>query len=110
MKPDDRCLRRRGAPSRSRFPIFEHTIYANSCSQGALSVDVRRAYDEYLAGWDEHGAEWEHWVERADAARASFARLVGAEPERGGRHDLRVAGGQQSRQRAPARGRAERGS
>ncbi len=65
---------------RARFPIFEHTTYANSCSQGALSVDVRRAYEEYLAGWDEHGAEWEHWVERADAARAAFARLVGAEP------------------------------
>jgi len=68
-----------GARARSRFPIFEHTTYANSCSQGALSVDVRRAYEEYLAGWDEHGAEWEHWVERAEAARAAFARLVGAD-------------------------------
>ena len=69
-----------GSAVRARFPIFEHTTYANSCSQGALSVDVRHAYEEYLAGWDEHGAEWEHWVERADAARAAFARLVGAEP------------------------------
>ena len=69
-----------GAAARSRFPIFEHTTYANSCSQGALSVDVRRAYEEYLAGWDEHGAEWEHWVERAEAARGAFARLVGADP------------------------------
>src|SRR5919108_884917 len=67
-----------GAAVRSRFPIFEHTIYSNSCSQGALSLDVRKAYEEYLAGWDEHGAEWEHWVERAEAARATFARLVGA--------------------------------
>jgi selenocysteine lyase/cysteine desulfurase len=66
---------------RSRFPIFEHTVYANSCSQGALSLDVRRAYEEYLAGWDEHGAEWEHWVERAEAARSTFARLVAAEPD-----------------------------
>ncbi len=65
---------------RERFPIFEHTTYANSCSQGALSVDVRRAYEEYLAGWDEHGAEWEHWVERAEAARAAFASLVSADP------------------------------
>jgi selenocysteine lyase/cysteine desulfurase len=70
-----------GAAARSRFPIFEHTTYANSCSQGALSVDVREAYEEYLAGWDEHGAEWEHWVERAEAARAAFARLVAAEPD-----------------------------
>jgi selenocysteine lyase/cysteine desulfurase len=70
-----------GAGARSRFPIFEHTVYANSCSQGALSLDVRGAYEEYLAGWDEHGAEWEHWVERAEAARATFARLVVADPD-----------------------------
>jgi len=70
-----------GAAIRGRFPIFEHTTYANSCSQGALSVDVRRAYEEYLDGWDAHGAEWEHWVERAEAARGAFARLVGAEPD-----------------------------
>jgi selenocysteine lyase/cysteine desulfurase len=68
-----------GSPARSHFPIFEHTTYANSCSQGALSLDVRRAYEEYLTGWDEHGAEWEHWVERAESARAAFARLVGAD-------------------------------
>jgi selenocysteine lyase/cysteine desulfurase len=66
---------------RARFPIFEHTTYMNSCSQGALSTDVRQAYADYLAGWDEHGAEWEHWVERAETVRAAFARLVGAEPD-----------------------------
>jgi len=70
-----------GHAIRSRFPIFEHTTYANSCSQGALSVDVRQAYEAYLEGWDAHGAEWEHWVERAEAARAAFARLVAADPD-----------------------------
>ena len=69
-----------GEVVRGRFPIFEHTTYANSCSQGALSTDVREAYDEYLDGWNVHGAEWEHWVERAEAARAAFARLVNAAP------------------------------
>src|SRR5205823_2832809 len=69
-----------GHAVRSRFSIFEHTTYANSCSQGALSLDVRKAYEQYLAGWDEHGAEWEHWVERAETARATFGRLIGAEP------------------------------
>jgi selenocysteine lyase/cysteine desulfurase len=67
-----------GEAVRGRFPIFEHATYINSCSQGALSVDVRRAYAEYLDGWDEHGAEWAHWVERGEAARAAFARLVNA--------------------------------
>jgi selenocysteine lyase/cysteine desulfurase len=79
MTPGDTASQGVGAAIRSRFPIFEHTIYANSCSQGALSLDVRQAYEEYLAGWDEHGAEWEHWVERAEAARGSFARLVNAD-------------------------------
>lgn len=70
-----------GDAVRGRFPIFEHTTYLNSCSQGALSIDVRKAYEDYLAGWDEHGAEWEHWVERAETARSTFARLVAAEAD-----------------------------
>ena len=68
-----------GAAIRGEFPIFEHTTYANSCSQGALSRRVRAAYEEYLDGWDANGAEWEVWVERADAARSAFARLLHAE-------------------------------
>jgi selenocysteine lyase/cysteine desulfurase len=73
--------RKVGAAIRGEFPIFEHTTYLNSCSQGALSRRVRRAYEEYLAGWDEHGAEWEHWVERAEAARSAFARLLRADAD-----------------------------
>jgi selenocysteine lyase/cysteine desulfurase len=68
------------AGCRSRFPIFERLVYANSCSQGALSDSVRAAYDDYLTGWDERGAPWDYWVERSDTARATFARLVGADP------------------------------
>ena len=73
-------VQRVGDAIRHEFPIFEHTTYLNSCSQGALSHRVRRAYEEYLAGWDENGAEWEHWVERAETARAAFARLLHADP------------------------------
>jgi selenocysteine lyase/cysteine desulfurase len=69
-----------GAGIRGEFPILAHTTYLNSCSQGALSHRVRAAYEEYLDGWDERGAEWVHWVERAEAARAAFARLLKVEP------------------------------
>jgi selenocysteine lyase/cysteine desulfurase len=69
-----------GATIRDQFPILETTTYLNSCSQGALSTRVRSAYEEYLEGWDANGAEWEHWVERAEAARAAFARLLNAAP------------------------------
>ncbi len=66
---------------RSRFPIFDRLTYINSCSQGALSDAVRAAYDHYLTGWDERGAPWEYWVERAETARATFARFVGGEAD-----------------------------
>jgi selenocysteine lyase/cysteine desulfurase len=66
---------------RHRFPIFERLVYINSCSQGALSDTVRNAYAQYLHDWDEKGAPWEYWVERAETARSSFARLIGAEPD-----------------------------
>jgi selenocysteine lyase/cysteine desulfurase len=70
-----------GLSIRDEFPIFQHTVYANSCSQGALSHRVRDAAEEWLAGWDENGAEWEFWVERNEAARAAFARLLHAETD-----------------------------
>jgi selenocysteine lyase/cysteine desulfurase len=66
---------------RERFPIFERLVYINSCSQGALSDAVRAGYDEYLIGWDERGAPWDYWVERSETARATFARLVNAQPD-----------------------------
>jgi selenocysteine lyase/cysteine desulfurase len=63
---------------RHRFPLLEHKVYLNSCSQGVLSDAVRAAYDDYLRDWDEYGAPWEYWMERTESARASFAGLVGA--------------------------------
>lgn len=67
------------APYRDRFPIFRDKAYLNSCSKGALSVDVQRAYQDYLRDWAEKGAPWDHWVERMESARNAFASLVGAE-------------------------------
>jgi selenocysteine lyase/cysteine desulfurase len=66
---------------RHRFPIFANRVYINSCSQGALSDSVRGSYEQYLAEWDEYGAPWEYWVERAETARTAFAGLVNAEPD-----------------------------
>jgi selenocysteine lyase/cysteine desulfurase len=64
---------------RNHFPIFRDKIYLNSCSQGALSDEVRQSYADYLRDWDEKGAPWEYWVERMEAARAAFAGLVNAD-------------------------------
>src|SRR5215207_192108 len=64
---------------RNHFPIFKSKIYLNSCSQGALSNEVRKSYADYLRDWDEKGSPWEYWVERMQAARHAFAGLVNAE-------------------------------
>jgi selenocysteine lyase/cysteine desulfurase len=66
---------------RHRFPILARRVYVNSCSQGALSDSVSAAYEEYLHSWETLGSPWEDWVGRAEAARASFADLVGADPD-----------------------------
>jgi selenocysteine lyase/cysteine desulfurase len=70
-----------GEAVRGRFPVFRSKVYVNSCSQGALSDAVRTAYEDYLDGWDRHGAEWDHWVERAEAMRAAFAELLAVAPD-----------------------------
>jgi selenocysteine lyase/cysteine desulfurase len=66
---------------RHRFPIFAKRVYVNSCSQGALSDAVRASYTTYLRDWDELGSPWEYWVERTEAARTAFSRLINAAPE-----------------------------
>ncbi len=66
---------------RSRFPIFEKKTYLNSCSYGALSVDVREAYQRYLDDWNESGSDWNKWVGLYETARVSFAGLINAKPE-----------------------------
>jgi selenocysteine lyase/cysteine desulfurase len=65
---------------RNHFPIFQKKVYLNSCSQGALSIEVKQAYETYLNDWDEKGSPWEVWVERGEAARQAFAGLVNADP------------------------------
>jgi selenocysteine lyase/cysteine desulfurase len=66
---------------RSRFPILDRLTYLNSCSQGALSTDVRDAYERYLRDWDELGSPWELWVGKEDEARRAFAALIGADDD-----------------------------
>ncbi len=61
---------------RHRFPIFEHRVYLNSCSQGALSDSVRAAYESYLGGLESEGSLWGHWVERTERLRGAFGRLL----------------------------------
>jgi selenocysteine lyase/cysteine desulfurase len=66
---------------RSRFNIFKHKIYLNSCSQGPLSDAVQAGLEDFMASWHEHGSPWELWVNRYEAARAAFAQFINASPD-----------------------------
>jgi selenocysteine lyase/cysteine desulfurase len=68
-------------PLRDRFPIFETKTYINSCSQGALSIDVKEAYTTYLQEWQEQGSPWPRWVELHEANRHAFSSLINAHPD-----------------------------
>jgi selenocysteine lyase/cysteine desulfurase len=71
----------RPADLRARFPILSRLTYVNSCSQGALSTDVRESYLHYLRDWEQLGSPWELWVGKSEEARSAFAELIGASSE-----------------------------
>jgi selenocysteine lyase/cysteine desulfurase len=66
---------------RSRFKIFKHKIYLNSCSQGPLSDAVQAGLEDFMASWHEQGSPWELWVNRYEASRTAFAQFINASPD-----------------------------
>jgi selenocysteine lyase/cysteine desulfurase len=64
---------------RSRFPICQRRVYVNSCSQGALSLDVEAAMRDYAEIWHEVGSPWELWVEKVEQLRSRLAQSIGAD-------------------------------
>jgi len=66
---------------RSRFKIFKHKIYLNSCSQGPLSDAVQASLEDFIASWHEQGSPWEAWVNQYEAARTAFAQFINASPD-----------------------------
>jgi selenocysteine lyase/cysteine desulfurase len=69
------------AEFRKRFPILTDRVYVNSCSQGALSVDVEEAIAAYLESWHREGSPWELWVTQVNRLRGRFAAAVGADED-----------------------------
>ncbi len=69
------------AKYRDRFPVFGSVAYLNSCSQGALSHEVRAAFSQYLDGMDERGSLWEEWVGRQEDVRGLIAKVFSTTPD-----------------------------
>lgn len=66
---------------RESFPILERVAHLGNCSQGAQSKQVLAGIRRYLDNWGGVGMDWDSWVEEVDAAKAEFAKLIGADKE-----------------------------
>jgi selenocysteine lyase/cysteine desulfurase len=66
---------------RAQFPSLADTVHLASCSQGAASLRLIAALQEF--GWSlrSHGAPWDCWMEQVGTARQLFAGLIGASPD-----------------------------
>lgn len=64
---------------RDNFPIFEDSVYLNTCSLGALSRQSRQAVNEFLDLWAAKGASawYELWMGEIEELRERVARLFG---------------------------------
>jgi selenocysteine lyase/cysteine desulfurase len=66
---------------RRRIPSLERWIPMNNCSQAPQMDLTRDAAERYLESWRREGMDWERWMAEVEAARASFARLIHADPD-----------------------------
>jgi selenocysteine lyase/cysteine desulfurase len=56
-------------------------VYLNSCSQGALSLDVEAAVANFLDSWRTLGSPWDRWVGEVERLRAAVADAIGADAD-----------------------------
>lgn len=69
------------AALRQGIPLLETTIPMNHCSQAPQTRATRAAADRFLESWDGDGMDWDAWMAEVEAARAAFARLIGADSD-----------------------------
>ena len=65
---------------RDEFPLLRNKTYLNTCSYGALSHAVERAFQQYLQSRHTHGSHWERWVEQLEILRGWLASLLQCGP------------------------------
>lgn len=66
---------------RRQFPSLADTVHLASCSQGAASLRLIAALEEFQWSLRSHGAPWDRWMAEVDSARRMFAELIGATPD-----------------------------
>ncbi|HSM60787.1 MAG TPA: aminotransferase class V-fold PLP-dependent enzyme [Longimicrobiales bacterium] len=66
---------------RRQVPLLRTTIPMNACSQSPQCDRTREAARDYLDSWAADGMDWDTWMDAVEAARRSYAALIGAAPE-----------------------------
>jgi selenocysteine lyase/cysteine desulfurase len=67
---------------RSLFPITRHRAYLFSGAICPAAAPVRQALDEWAERWSQYPMDnYDHGPQETDALRASFAKLIGANPD-----------------------------
>jgi selenocysteine lyase/cysteine desulfurase len=66
---------------RSQFPVLTDTVHLASCSQGAASLRLIAALEEFQWSMRSHGAPWDRWMAQVETSRRMFAGLIGATPD-----------------------------
>ena len=69
------------AALRDRIPLLETMIPMSHCSQAPQTEAARGAAERYLQSWNRQGMDWDAWIAEVEAARGSFARLIGADAD-----------------------------
>ena len=112
LEGGDRCQRIPSTtPSEPRSATSSRSSRPRRTSTRARRARSRTAFatrcEEWLAGWDENGAEWDYWVARNEAFRSRRRRPA---PRRGGRRrgdDVGLAGRERAALGAPLDGERE---
>lgn len=69
------------AAFRAHFASLPRLTYLNSGSYGLLANSVRAAFDSYLDGRVERGADWGGWVGALEETRGHMAALMGVDAD-----------------------------
>lgn len=66
---------------REHYPVLTNRTMLASCSQSALSQNVLDAIDAYKDNMLTEGMNWHLWMDKVNAAREKFARIINCQPE-----------------------------
>ena len=69
------------AAIRNREFSMLHKIHLANCSQGAQPARAAEALSAFVANWRDEGMDWDYWMTVVNDAKATFARLINANPE-----------------------------